>query len=61
MMINLVENWPSALDNWKTKVNKLEIYKSATVRGDLKKLSDIVKTEHVKKSAYDQLVKKVNH
>ena len=44
------------LANLKTKVDKLDIYKLVPVSVDLSKLSDVVKTDVAKKTAYDKLV-----
>lgn len=44
----------------KTKVDKLDVDKSAPVPVDLKKLIDTVNNQVVKKAAFDDLVKKVN-
>ena len=44
----------------KTKVDKLDIDKLVSVFVDLSKLSDVVKTDIVKKDVYDKLVTKVN-
>ena len=49
------------LANPKTKVDKLDIDKLAPVPVDLSKLSDVVKNDVVKKSAYDKLVGKVDN
>ena len=48
------------LANLRTKVDKLDIDKSATVPVDLSKLSN-VKIDVVKKTVYDKLVAKVNN
>ena len=50
----------SNLASLKTEVNKLDIDKLAPVPVDLSKLSDVVKNDVVKKTAYDKLVAKVN-
>ena len=50
--------------NWaclKTEVDKLDIDKLAPVPFDLSKLSDVVKTDVVKKTVYDKLTAKVNN
>ena len=47
------------LADLKTEVDKLDIFKLAPV--DLSKLSDVVKTDVVKKTVYDKLVAKVNN
>ena len=46
--------------NLKTKVDKLDIDKLATVPVDLSKLSNVVENDVVKKTVYDKLVAKVN-
>ena len=48
------------LANLKTEVDKLGIYKLVPVLVDLSQLSDIVKHDVVKKTAYDKLVTKTN-
>ena len=48
------------LASLKTEVNKLDIDKLVPVPFDLSKLSDAVKNDFVKKTAYDKLVTKVN-
>ena len=45
----------------KTEVDKLDIDILALVPVDLSKLSDVVKSDVVKKAVYDKLVAKVNH
>ena len=45
----------------KTELDKLDIGKLAPVPVDLRKLSDVVKNDVVKKAAYDKLVAKVNN
>ena len=49
------------LASLKTEVDKLDIDKLAPVPVDLSKLSDVVKNDVVKKTAYDKLVAKVNN
>ena len=49
------------LANLKTEVDKLDIDKLATVPVDLSKLSNVVKTDVVKKTVYDKLVAKVDN
>ena len=44
------------LANLKTEVNKLDINKLVPVPVDFSKLSDVVKTDVVKKAVYDKLV-----
>ena len=45
----------------KTKVDKFDIDKLVPVPTDLSKLSNVVKNDVVKKTAYDKLVAKVNN
>ena len=47
--------------NLKTKVDKLDIDKLASVPVDLSKLSNVVKNDVVKKTVFDKLVAKVNN
>ena len=49
------------LANLKTKVDKVDIDKLVSIPVDLNKLSDAVKNDVVKKTAYDKLVAKVNN
>ena len=51
----------SDLASLKTEVDKLGIDKSIPVPVDLSKLSDVVKNGVVKRTAYDQLIAKVNN
>ena len=55
-----LENVSSSLNSLKTKVDKLDIDKLISVPIDLCKLSDVVNTDVVKKTEYDELIKKVN-
>ena len=48
------------LTSLKTEVDKLDIDKLVPVPVDLSELSDVVKNNVVKKTAYDKLVAKVN-
>ena len=50
----------SNLASLKTEVDKLDIEKLVPVPVDLRKLSDVVKNDAVKKTVYDKLVAKVN-
>ena len=50
----------SNLASLKTEVDKLDIDKLVPVPVDLSKLSDAVKTDVVKKTVFDKLVRKVN-
>ena len=45
----------------KSKVDKLDIGKLETTLFDLSKLNDVAKNHVVKKTEYDELVKKVNN
>ena len=47
--------------NLKTEVDKLDIDKLVSVPADLRKLSNVVNNEVVKKTEYDKLVTKVNN
>ena len=58
--IDKLEKEPTGSNSLKIKVNKLDIDKLVPVPVDLSKLSDVVKKEVVKKTEYDELVKKVN-
>ena len=49
------------LANLKTEVDKLDIDKLATIPVDLDKLSNVVKSDVVKKTVYDKLVAKVDN
>ena len=49
------------LASLQTAVDKLDIDKLAPVPNDLANLSNVVKTDVVKKSEYDKLVRKVNN
>ena len=51
----------SNLANLKTEVRKLDIEKLVPVPVDLSKLSDVAKTDVVRKVVYDKLVAKVNN
>ena len=49
------------LSNLKTEVDKLDINKLVPVPTDLSKLSNVVKNDVVKKTAYNKLVAKVDN
>ena len=49
------------LANLKSEVYKLDIDKLATAPVDLSKLSNVLKSDVVKKTVYDKLVAKVNN
>ena len=59
-MINQT-NVPSGLGNSKRKAGKWDIGKWETIPVDLSKLSNVVKNDVVKKTEYNELVKKVNN
>ena len=54
-----LKNVPSNLSNLKSTVDKLDIWKLETTSVDLSKLSNVVKNDVVKKTKYEELVKKV--
>ena len=56
-----MKNVPTNLRNLKSKVDKLDIGKLETTPVDLRKLSNVVKNDVVKKTEYNELVKKVNN
>ena len=56
-----MKNLPTNLSNLKSKVDKLDIDKLVHILVNLSKLSDIVKNDVVKKTEYNELVKKVNN
>ena len=58
--IDKLKNVPTNLSNLKSKVDKLDVDKLVPVPVDLSKLSNVVKNDVVKKTEYDELVKKVN-
>ena len=62
MIINIekLEKVPTGLSSLNSKVDNLDIGKLGTTPIDLSKLSNIVKNDVVKKTEYDELVKKVN-
>ena len=52
---------PNDLNNLKSKVDKLDVYQHLKpVSVDFKKINVVVKNEIVKKTIYDELVKKIN-
>ena len=59
--IDKVKNVPTDLSNLKSKVDKLEIGKLETTPVDLSKLSNVVKNDVVRKTEYNEFVKKVNN
>ena len=50
----------SDLASLKSEIDKLDIRKLGTTPADLSKVSNVVKNEAIKKTVYDELVKKVN-
>ena len=52
---------PSGLSSLKSKVDELYIGKLEPILVDLSNLSDVVKDEVVKKTEYNELIKKVNN
>ena len=55
-----LKNVSSSLSSLKGIGDKLDIGKIETTLADVSKLSDVVKNEVFKKTAYNELVKKVN-
>ena len=58
--IDKLKNVPSGLISLKSKVDKLDIGKLQTTPVDLSKPSNAVKNDVVKKTEYNELIKKVN-
>ena len=58
--IDKLEKLRTGLNSLKSKVDKLDVDKLVPVPVDLDKLSDFVENDVVKKTEYDELVKKVN-
>ena len=58
---NVTQVDTSNLANLKTEVHKLDIEKLVPVSVDLSKLSDVAKSDVVRKVVYDKLVAKVNN
>ena len=54
-------NLPTSLNNLKAKVDDLDVGKLKIVPVDLKKLSDVVDNEVVKKTKFNTLKTKVNN
>ena len=54
-------NFPTSLNNLKTKVNDLDVGKLKTTPVNLKKLSDVVDNEVVKNTKFNTLETKVNN
>ena len=58
--IDKFKNVPSGLRSLKLKVDKLSTDKLETTPADLGKLINVVNNDIVKKTEYDELVKKLN-
>ena len=58
--INKLVDVPTSLNNWKTKINDLDVGKLKTVHIVLKNLSDIVSKKVVKNTKFNILKTKVN-
>ena len=58
--IDKLEKVQSGLSNLKSKVDKLDVSVVGTCPVHLSKLSDLVLNDFIKKTEYDELVKKVN-
>ena len=54
-----MKNVPTKLSNLKSKVDKLDIDKVIPVPVDLSKLSDVIKTDVVKKDVYNANIKNI--
>ena len=59
--INELVNVPTCLNDLKTKIDDLEVDKFKAVSIDLKKLSDAVRKEVVKKTVYGKPNAKINN
>ena len=59
--IEELKNVPRNLSNLKSKEDKLDVNKLVPVAVDLRKISDAVKDDVIKKTEYNELVKKVNN
>ena len=60
MDITKLQTIPTDLNNLKSQINKLNIYKLKTVLIDLKKLSNVADNDIVKKTSYNMLVSKLD-
>ena len=56
--IDKLKNVPNNLSYLKSKVDELDIWKLETTPVDVSKLSSVVKNDVVKKTEYNELVKK---
>ena len=61
LYINKLDNVHTSSNNLKTKVDDLNVDKRKTVPVDLKKTSDVVSKEVVKKTVYNKLNTKVTN
>ena len=59
--IGKLKNVTSNLSNLKSKKDKLDVDKLVPIPIDLSKLSDVVKSDVVKKTEYNELDKKINN
>ena len=57
--IDKLKNVPTNLNNLKSKVDKLDVDKLVPVSADLSKLSDVVKSDVVKKDVYNAKSKNI--
>ena len=55
--IDKLQNLPTNLGSWKNKVDKLDVDKLVHVPVDLRKLSDVVKNDFIKKGVYNAKIK----
>ena len=58
--VDKLEKVPISLNSLKSKIDILDVDKLVPVPVDLSKVSDVVKNDLVKKTEYDELVKKIN-
>ena len=56
--MDIDKNVLNNIRNLKSKVNKVDVHKLVLVPVDLSKLSDVVKTDVVKKDVYNAKIKK---
>ena len=59
--INKLVNVPSGVNNLKIKLDDLDVGKLKAVSVDLKKISDVVSKEIVKRTVYNKLNAKLNN
>ena len=59
--IDKLKNVPSGLSSLKSEVDKLDIGKFETTPVDLSNSNNVVKNDVIKKTEYNELVKKVNN